>query len=135
MSRRLAALAARVRRLADALAGLRERVRAAVAAELGAAVGDAVRDLVRALAHGAGPVWSGGPAAAHPDREWDDDPWGDGRGPAPTDRWADADDVAAGDDCAPHPPVSRLAGAVAAAAAFAAHLGLWARRVARRLAG
>src|SRR5947209_4952582 len=92
MSRRPTALAERVRRLADALAGLRERVRAAVAAELGSAVGSAVRDLVRALAHGGDTATAPVIRRGDTERDWDDDPWGDGRGPPPTDRWDDESD-------------------------------------------
>ena len=70
---RLAGLAARVGRLADALAGLRERVRAAVAAELRSAVGAAVRDLVRVLAHGDAAGHGPSTPFAFRDRDGDDD--------------------------------------------------------------
>lgn len=80
--------------LAETLADLREKVRAAVAGELGRAVGDAVRQVVQAVVAGrADPP----PAPRTPASRWDDeddddrDGWGRPRGP-----WHDRDDEEVG---------------------------------------
>jgi len=82
----LTATADRVRRLADTLAELKERARAAVAGEAGQAVGDAVRDLLTAALAGLLPA-----AFADPHRPGPGGRWGDEGGPA-RDPWADRDD-------------------------------------------
>ncbi len=82
-----AAVAARVRRLADTLHDLKSRVRAAVATEAGKAVADAVRDILTAVLGGrstpTGPTPTARSAsrerwhAAPPDRRDRHDPWDD----------------------------------------------------------
>lgn len=75
--------------LAETLAGLRERVRAAVAGELGRAVGDAVRQVVQAVvADRAEPPRPRTPASRWDDED-DDDREGWGR---PRDPWHDLSD-------------------------------------------
>jgi hypothetical protein len=102
----LHAAADRVRRLADTLGGLKDRVRAAVAGEAGRAVADAVRDLLTAALAGrtpppADPYRPAYPATPRP--RWDDaddpdrDGWADREDddrftPAGRGRWRDADD-------------------------------------------
>ena len=80
--------------LAETLAGLRERVRAAVAGELGRAVGDAVRQVVQAVvADRAEP-----PRPRTPASRWDDDDEDDRGGwGRPRDPWHDRRDEDEGD--------------------------------------
>jgi hypothetical protein len=76
--------------LAETLAGLREKVRAAVAGELGRAVGDAVRQVVQAVvADGAEPPPAPRSTASRWDDEGADDRDGWGR---PRDPWHHRDD-------------------------------------------
>lgn len=72
--------------LAETLAGLRERVRAAVAGELGRAVGDAVRQVVQAVVAGRAEPPRPRPPASRWDDGDDDDRDGWGR---PRDPWHD----------------------------------------------
>ena len=89
--KRLHCVVGRLRRLADTLAELKERLRDAVAGELSRAVAHAVREAVHALVRGRPET---PPRDVPPERpDWrDDDPWADEAGDEPVRREFEPED-------------------------------------------